>query len=307
MLETNGLNENLIHLVFTHSNDGVSRIYRNGVEADSRNIGGVMSYWVYQAKLSLGSALDGTIPWKGIYYLTAIYNRALDSSEIDHNFSLGYSGTSAPFIIQEPVRNQLLVGYTASFNVNVVSDSPLSYQWQKNGANISGATDSSYTTPTVTLADSGAVFRVIATNSSGSDTSDNAILQVTKANPECSQGIIHYYHLDESTSPYIDGVGFSDGTSSTPPASVTGVVGTAQNFLNQETIDIPNDVTFNWKLSDGFSIEFWMKTSATSSGTEVMVGRNDAVSSLQWWIGLDSNGKVATLLRNINNESEQHR
>ena len=138
--------------------------------------------------------------------------------------------------------------------MNVVSNSSISYQWQKNGINIAGATDSLYTTPPATLADSGNVYRVIVTNLSGSDTSDNAILIVKGVDPDCPNGITHYYHLDEISSPYKDTVGFSDATSSIPPASVSGVVGNAQNFSNQEKIDIPSDNSFNWKSTDSFSL-----------------------------------------------------
>ena len=38
-------------------------------------------------------------------------------------------------------------GQTATFSVVAGGTAPLSYQWQKNGANISGATLPSYTTP----------------------------------------------------------------------------------------------------------------------------------------------------------------
>jgi hypothetical protein len=55
----------------------------------------------------------------------------------------------------------------------------LSYQWQKNGAPISGATGASYTTPAVMTADNGAVFAVVVTNSAGSVTSSNATLTVS--------------------------------------------------------------------------------------------------------------------------------
>lgn len=56
---------------------------------------------------------------------------------------------------------------------------PYSYQWQKNGVNIPGATGTSYTTPSLGLADNGATFRVIISNSTSSQTSPAATLTVT--------------------------------------------------------------------------------------------------------------------------------
>src|SRR5207245_7381997 len=53
------------------------------------------------------------------------------------------------------------------------------YQWQKNGANIAGATAASYTTPVTTTADSGSTFRVVVTNTAGMVTSSAATLTVS--------------------------------------------------------------------------------------------------------------------------------
>jgi len=172
------LAENLIHLVFTRSAEGDSKIYRNGGEVASSPIGGQLWQWVYQSQLSLGSNLNGSGPWNGIYYLTSLFDRALDSVEVAHNFSLGLSGTNSPFIIEQPKDTLIVEGNNTVFSVNVISDYPLSYKWQKNGVDIPGATDSFYVTPTVTLADSGSVFRIIVQNAFGADTSDNAILKV---------------------------------------------------------------------------------------------------------------------------------
>src|SRR4029077_19526938 len=58
---------------------------------------------------------------------------------------------------------------------------PLSFQWRKNGASVSGATSSSYTTPPTTSADNLAVFTVVVGNSAGSATSIAATLNVAVA------------------------------------------------------------------------------------------------------------------------------
>src|SRR5205807_3293682 len=58
---------------------------------------------------------------------------------------------------------------------------PLSYQWQKNGANIAGATSASYTTPATATSDSGSAFAVVVTNTAGTVTSSTATLTVSAA------------------------------------------------------------------------------------------------------------------------------
>jgi outer membrane protein assembly factor BamB len=86
---------------------------------------------------------------------------------------------TAPGITTQPSNVTTTAGNTATFNVAASGSDPLSYQWQKNGTAISGATAASYTTPAVQLADDGALFSVVVTNSAGSVTSSGAKLSVT--------------------------------------------------------------------------------------------------------------------------------
>ena len=75
------------------------------------------------------------------------------------------------------------VGQSASFTVAASGAPPLSYQWQRNGTPIGGATSATYTLPTTTLTDSGAQFRAVVTNASGSATSNAATLTVVANQP----------------------------------------------------------------------------------------------------------------------------
>jgi len=84
------------------------------------------------------------------------------------------------FAIQ-PASQTVTVGQPANFSVTVTGTGPFTYQWQKNNANISAATSSTYTTPATVSGDNGATFRVIVTNSGGSATSGSATLTVTSA------------------------------------------------------------------------------------------------------------------------------
>src|SRR5215469_8649159 len=84
-----------------------------------------------------------------------------------------------PSITTQPVNQTVTVGQTATFTVVATGTAPLSYQWQKNGAAISGATLASYTTPATTSADNGAQFVVVVSDSAGSATSNAATLTVS--------------------------------------------------------------------------------------------------------------------------------
>jgi sugar lactone lactonase YvrE len=86
---------------------------------------------------------------------------------------------SAPSITTQPANQSAPVGQTATFSVMAAGTAPLNYQWQKNGTAISGANAASYTTPATTVADNGATFAVVVSNSAGNATSSNATLSLT--------------------------------------------------------------------------------------------------------------------------------
>src|SRR3989442_3832495 len=67
---------------------------------------------------------------------------------------------------------------TATFSVTATGTAPLSYQWQKAGVPISGATQASYITPPTTSADNGAQFTVVVSNTAGSVPRSVAMLSV---------------------------------------------------------------------------------------------------------------------------------
>jgi len=69
---------------------------------------------------------------------------------------------SPPSITREPASQTVTVGQTTSFTVRATGTAPLAYQWQKNGAALSGATSPSYTTPVTTSSDNGAADRLVA-------------------------------------------------------------------------------------------------------------------------------------------------
>jgi len=94
--------------------------------------------------------------------------------------NLGYTQAIAPFITSQPVDQKVLDGQAAEFSVVASGDSPLSYQWVKNGTAIEGATSSIYSIPTVGTGDLGS-YNVKINNPAGSITSSNASLNLFQA------------------------------------------------------------------------------------------------------------------------------
>jgi hypothetical protein len=85
---------------------------------------------------------------------------------------------TAPVIVTGPQNATVNLGQTASFSVTATGTAPLSYQWQRNGVAISGATAAAYTTLPTVATDDGAVFVVVVNNSVGTVTSASATLRV---------------------------------------------------------------------------------------------------------------------------------
>src|ERR1700722_17973602 len=88
---------------------------------------------------------------------------------------------TAPSFTLQPASQTVMIGQPATFSVTAAGTAPLTYQWQKNNANISGATSANYITPATVSGDNGATFRVIASNSVGNVTSNVATLTVNAA------------------------------------------------------------------------------------------------------------------------------
>jgi secreted PhoX family phosphatase len=83
-----------------------------------------------------------------------------------------------PSFTVQPASQDIIADSNVTFSVTAAGTPPLAYAWQRDGAPITSATNSSYTTNGVQLADSGSQFTCILSNAYGSVTSAVAILTV---------------------------------------------------------------------------------------------------------------------------------
>ena len=133
----------------------------------------------------------------------------------------GTPAVEKPAITTPPASQSVVTGRSATFTVTATGGAPLAYQWKKNGADISGANASTYTTPATSMGDSGAVFAVAVSNSAGTATSSDARLTVTAA----------------PMAPAI----------TKQPEAITVTVGQTASFTVEATGTSPN---FQWKKGD---------------------------------------------------------
>ena len=109
------------------------------------------------------------------------------------NSSGGDSKPVMPSITTQPTSATVAVGQTVTFTVVASGTAPLTYQWQKNGSAISGATSSSYTTPATTNADNGEQFNVVVSNSVGSVTSNTVTLTIGSSSNSAMDVVTYHY------------------------------------------------------------------------------------------------------------------
>ena len=120
--------------------------------------------------------------------VTNAYGSVLSSNAVLTVFVPGVP----PTILSQTPNQIVLLGNTATFSVTAGGSVPLSYFWQRNGALIPGATNSSYALHNAQLSDSGSKFHCLVTNAFGSAASTNVSLKVidTIANDLCSGAIL---------------------------------------------------------------------------------------------------------------------
>ena len=82
-----------------------------------------------------------------------------------------------PTIVTQPQGQTVDLNGSVSFSVVAAGDTPLSYQWQKNGGNISGENSESLTIPSARASDAGS-YAVVVENSGGAVTSESVSLSV---------------------------------------------------------------------------------------------------------------------------------
>jgi hypothetical protein len=80
----------LSHVVYTRNASGVTRIYENGVQVATRTVGGNFANWGTNYVFGLGNEAGvDERPWLGDYHLVAVYDRALNLSEVQQNYIAG--------------------------------------------------------------------------------------------------------------------------------------------------------------------------------------------------------------------------
>jgi hypothetical protein len=137
----------------------------------------------------LGVRMDAGTKFRGNIAETILIRGAISDPErlnLDTYFATKYALPIVTVAItQQPTSVTRLAGQRASFGVAAVAGSPtINYQWRKGGANISGATNSIYTTPLLTTGDSGASYQVVVSTPAGASVTSSSASLTVQANTQ---------------------------------------------------------------------------------------------------------------------------
>lgn len=123
--------------------------------------------------------------WPGHIDEVSLYADALPAAAVSARYQawLSNDAGTAPSITTQPASISRTDGQTAAFSVGLASAAGATYRWQRNGADILGATAATYTIPSVVPADTGAQFRCIVYNAFGGTLSATATLTVVDLTP----------------------------------------------------------------------------------------------------------------------------
>jgi hypothetical protein len=117
--------------------------------------------------------------------------------------------------------------------------------------------------------------------------------------PNLPSGMATYLQLDENNvGTYSDVAGGVSAGCTSCPQPIAGLIDSAQLFDGVSS-EMNLAISYGWNHSSNFTIEFWMRSDSACSGQEVIVGRHDPATQLNWWVGCDA-GAAAFYLQDAN-------
>ncbi|MFD2515317.1 LamG-like jellyroll fold domain-containing protein [Pontibacter locisalis] len=287
--------------------DGILR--RNKLYVDGLAVGNFEADYVDNfesvAPVTVGHLLlDGKYRYNGKLDELMVYNRALGEAEMRSRYNKGagnYCGPEQvkPVIVSEPVKFGV-VDQQYVYDVNATGKPAPTYSLvaAPAGMTINATSGEIRWNPT---ANGSFNVSVKAANSIGEATQPFTIEVKQSAGEKA--GLIHHWNLQEASgtefkdyyTPYL-----ATAQEGTRPAPVRGAVSGGQHFDGKDDgLNVEKSQNFDWEPNASFSMELWMRTTASTAGNRVLIGRDGKDSEVHWWIGVDGAGKAAFNLLDI--------
>lgn len=219
--------------------------------------------------------------WRDVNDAGADHGLAVDDLTVV--FNNASNPPVAPFILAQPVSRIANAGYSVTFTVSASGNPAPSYQWQFNGADLTGATTATLTLNNVSTNQAGE-YRVVVSNVAGFTNSDPATLTVLPATYADSVSVLTYN---------VKGNGASDW--STNAAQVQAIARQLQ-YLQPDVVtfnEIPVDYAYemtNWITA--FLPAYQLAVSPGNDGSicSAIISRHAITRSESWMARMDLRG-----------------
>lgn len=194
----------------------------------------------------------------------SVYSRSLFDYEIQSIYSAGGDGKCqpaiAPQIVTQPTDTLVELGGQATFAVQAIGATPITYQWFFNGTNLPGATAASLTLSNIQPAVTGE-YAALVTNAYGSVMSSTGVLSIPPP-PACAAwptGMVSWWRGESNA---FDHIGGNNGALTGNVSYVLGRVGLGFTLDgNGDLVVLGNPSQL--QLQD-FTIETWIRRGSSS-------------------------------------------
>jgi autotransporter-associated beta strand protein len=267
------------HLVATF--DGTNNcIYVNGVLSQSKTVTAFFQNLTSSFNIGCNGAQNGYY-FNGYIDEVAFYKSALSAARIAAHYNAAVYGGSVPPVVIAPNSQTVVVGSTVTFTASAGGSPLLTYQWQKNGTSISGATNLSLILTNVYYTDA-AQYTLAVTNGAGGVVGAAATLTVmpTPTFANLTNNLVLHLKFDGN---YADSSGLgNNGVSVNSPSFVAGKIGSqavqvssAGGTYNYVTVSDPNN-DLHFAAGQDFTVAMWVKVPSGSVTELPFFGNQDA-------------------------------
>ncbi|MFD2245456.1 LamG-like jellyroll fold domain-containing protein [Pontibacter ruber] len=249
-------------------------------------------------------ALNNGYRFSGLLDELMVYNRPLTESEMRSRYNSGagnYCGPQqvAPSIVSEAITYGV-AGQPYIYDVNATGTPAPAYTLVSGPAGMTINAASGELTWTPAAAGKFSVT-VQAANSTGQDKQSFEI--TVKKDIGETAGLVHHWMLHEITGTrYKDYYTPYDATAdaASKPTPVAGVISGGQRFDGKiNGLDVMQGRNFDWEPNDNFTIELWMRSTASKSENQVLIGRSAKESAVHWWVGVGTDGTAGFQLLDL--------
>jgi hypothetical protein len=173
-----------------------------------------------------------------------------------------------PEITQQPIAGTIYADTNHTFSVSA-EGKYLTYQWKKNGVNLTGETNATLTITDANSTQHDGNYSVVVSNDFGSVESGDLEVLVTDM---ILDGLVGWWKFDETsgTVAYDSSGNGNNGNLANGPTWVTGKIGGALSF---DGVDDYFEVSSRtWGIDNLLSLSLWYKIESTTSGTAFSLG-----------------------------------